>query len=117
MSQYLMNTALILICITLCFHILDSLKPLGMRLLSLTSSRFRYKSSVEQPPTDDFDELVQGIWDVEGFNKRIADMKNQEVDENGLYNIEDIGTISTEFTGTEIMSNDLEMAIDRRLGL
>lgn len=71
---------------------------------------------IESPPDadeDEFNNTTFGSFNIDEFNKRIADLKRElTTDEDGLY----VDTEVDRDTGVEIVTESQEMEVDKRMG-
>lgn len=66
------------------------------------------------PSNEEVEEYEKPNYDIQEFNKRIERLRQElTMDKNGLYDIVDEDDI--EFTGTEIISDSLEVQLDRNI--
>ena len=103
---------LILFSIVLFEAALKSLMSLGKCIMCLLSHwKFRHSGvSIEIP---DDEASVKPKYDVDAFRER---MQHLQVDEDGLYNPPP-EPIDSYFTGTEVLTPDYEIDLERRMGL
>lgn len=103
---------LILFSIVLFEFVLKSFMRLGRHIMYFLS-RWKFRHSGVSVEIPDDEASVKPKYDVDAFRER---MRHLQIDEDGLYNPPP-EPVDSYFTGTEVLTPDYEIDLERRMGL